>query len=477
MMDDLKDQILMIFKKVMMDKVDTLDIKTLNYWNNAITKNQKTLIDFKSFLSKSQDYRNILRSTFFDVFYERMSENDYQHFYDEFLTKYENKMGDITVDDMYTFIHSTPAFEEKFSKIITDVYSAIKDTNPSLSTIQHYLHRFLDDKDFNLNNLQMEIERQNTEQEHDIDAIELENLMRVPNDLLEVYKKYKTLMKSSENVVDTNITTTHNTSQDNLYEEAIDIFERIYGRNMNVREYFLYKGLFDDVPTNEIIKTVSMLKGKHEQALGDVNEVFNRYLDKQVDENTFIRDFLPKINQSDFLDNLKYTIISSDEYESKMCHRLTVLYNKMYDDELSTEDVTYIFGNVRNKGFDLHDEEINNFIVEYKNETDTIVERIFRIFLDTYEREPDVNEISQYVHVYRSNVDKTHDEIDVYVQNELYESLEYHDVIKSRIKDKYTSLKKTNILPSMVYTILQKVLKFDDKKDIDTHIEQVICGM
>lgn len=473
-MEEIKQQIILVFRQVMMNKVETLDIKTSNYWFNAISKKQKSLEDFKHFISRSQDYKNLVKSTFIDAFCERMAGIDYQEFYDEFTIQLDHKMGDLTIDDIYKFIHSTHAFEEKYTRCIIDVYTAIKETPPSLNTIQRYLHKFQDDKEYNIVNLQKEISVEDEENDHDIDVIELNSLKRDQVALLEFYKKAKERfndMRESSRSDPTNL-------NQNESIEVVDIFETVYGRNMNVREYFLYRDLiFNNVSHEQIIEKTSELKKKHDETFKLVVDLNHRYLNKTVDENIFIKEYLKNINNSDFMENLKMTVIASEEYKDKMCSRLCHLFNTMYDEELSQSDVLYIFANVRNKAFDLQDEEINNFLVEYKNETDAITERIFSIFIDTYEREPDMSEVSHYLEVYRVDVFKTQEEIDDLIQEQLYESLEYHDVIKKKIREIYFTIKKQNILPSLVYTVLQKVLPITDKKNIDKHIEKVLIEM
>ena len=241
---------------------------------------------------------------------------------------------------------------------------------------------------------------------------------------------------------------------------------------MNVREFLFYKTTLETC--TDVIETITEFKEKHTSTLVAVQEIIIKYLGYNVDEERFIRDYLFKINNESFLQDLKISIIASEEYETKMKHRLNIIYNQLYDEELNADDQEYIFEKIKAEGFELLNEELNRFIVDFKNESDHITERIFRIIIDTFGREPDCHEIDSFSSVYRKNTGKTFEDIDKLVERELQDSLEYHDVLKKKIRDTYVKVKGTQILPSLLYSTLQKIVSDQDKKNVDTHIEAII---
>jgi hypothetical protein len=255
----------------------------------------------------------------------------------------------------------------------------------------------------------------------------------------------------------------------------VDEFEKVYKRNMNIREYLLYVHQLRNVAVPKLASYITELHNMHVASFTEVGDIVFRYLHTKLDEDAFIKSHLSSISEPGFLDTLRNAIIASHEYEEKMTDRVSALYKSMYDETLDASDLSYVFGKIRAEGHDLMDESVNNLIVAFKNETDDITQHIFGIFVETYEREPDVHEIAKYLSVYRLHNDKAMSDVDAMIEKELTEALEYHDVIKAKIKKIHTMLRNTSVLPSHLYTVLQKVLQQNhESSTVDELITKLI---
>lgn len=477
-MTPVQNDIYLIFKEIMMDKIENMDTKMFNYWVNAITTESKTKDDFKTFLLKSQDYNNLIRTTFIDTFYEKLSDKNYQELFQEFQEQFIGKQ--VHEEDIVKFITNSDLFKNKYNKTIVDMYELINEKLPSSEEVNMYLSKFQSNISYDIDNLRNDISnglilRENpstvledessnyTEQQQK----EIATLWNNKSLFLEFYRKIKAqenVPKVTKQVISNDVDVLH----------LVNCYENIFERNMNVREYLLYINDIKSFRGEQLVDVVKALKQKHYDVFIKARDVVSRFLNEDLDEDTFIRDYLKDINNINFVDELRQSIISSKNYEVKMCERLVSLYKTLYDECLMDNDVIYIFNKVRNTGCDIMNEELNNFIVEFKNETEHITERIFKIYLDTFEREPDIYEIAKFVELYRKYGIDEFNKVDDIVLTELTNSLEYHDVIKQKIKKIYTINKNANILPSIIYMILGKVLHCGDKTNVDTHIERFI---
>jgi hypothetical protein len=491
-MDTTTTSVINTFKQIMLNKVENMDTKMFNYWTNAIRNKDKNIDDFKTFLLKSQDYHTLLRNTFMDIFYEKLSDTNFYDLYENFL-KY-NAEREITIQDILEFITNSHYFIEKYQPIIKTIYEAVRGEDPSDDVVFTYLQKFKMIKDYDIEKLQEDIQGENsndsienmstaddTEDELNNNEDDLEDmsendkeefilLSRNKTHLLEWYKQVKTKLSSNNQDKNINIETPH----DHL--DFVDLFEDIFGRNMNVREYMFYMKQFMNKDKNVIETEIQKLKKQYDEVFESVSYLLKQFLDKDLAENQFIKQYFFSIHHPEFLSKLKNTIIHSTEYAEKMKTRLSNLYEKLYDEMLTNEDKTYLFERIISKEYDLLNDQLNNEIVEYKNETDKLVERIFNIFVETYDREPDTYELQKYVSMYRTNKDNSLEEIDAFINEELRDSLEFHDVIKSKIKKLYSTMFDNKILsPSMIYNILKKVLdKKAHQKDLDETIKTYI---
>jgi hypothetical protein len=163
------------------------------------------------------------------------------------------------------------------------------------------------------------------------------------------------------------------------------------------------------------------------------------------------------VDNPDFFDRIVDDIVTSPEYKSGMVKVLSDRYNAMFDLTMTDMDIEYIFEIVKNQKLDIVNENIATILTNLKNETDTIVSAIFKVFASVLDRPPDMNEIEQYVVYYRNGG------VDIELEKILMRTLEFHDSIKKRIRGEYLAAKGKDILPSILFDILNRIIvKIDD---------------
>ncbi len=456
MMSTIRNDLMTVYQNVIPKKGMVMDSKMINYWSSAIQKNEKNIQDFERFLLKSNDYMNAVKAVFIDYYSELLSYNSEEthKLYQELVNHYEGKT--ISAEQIRNFIINSSIFQKEYNEIIQRLFEAIHDETPSETDIQHLINNFRNSTDYDMDKLKEDISN-----------------IKNKNNIVDVSSSTDTFHISTENK---QLNSTTISSKNVL--DIIDNFETIFGRDMNVREYILYMPDLLDVDSDKLVAYIESLKKTYHHVFDSVKTMISSYLKQNITEQEFIKEYLSRISQEDFISSLEATIIDSDEYKTKMCQRINSLYQKMYDQPLTSNDELYIFSKIKNKKYSLDDENMNDELVHLKEENDDIIQHIFDVFISTFEREPDKIELYQYIDIYREKLnDESFEYIDEIITQQLYDSLEYHDVIKRKIKTIYSDIKKISILPSMIYTILHKVIEHPDKKMIDKHITDVVVSL
>ena len=155
-MDNVKLEILNLFNDVMLNTLDTMDSKTLNYWTNAISRGSKSLDDLNTFLLKSQDYTTAVKNTFVDIFYDKIGgDGDYQTLLRSCTDNFRDQQ--IHREDIYKYIVESSEFSIKYKNIIQKVYEAITNKQPDHEITIKLLQKFQQLPEYSIDDLKIDI--------------------------------------------------------------------------------------------------------------------------------------------------------------------------------------------------------------------------------------------------------------------------------------------------------------------------------
>ena len=427
-----------------------MDSKTSKYWSNAILKGDKTESDFTDFVLRSKDYVNYVRSLFVDVYYELavcISENaDVHSMFEEMMKGKEGSL--VSRGDIKHFISRTPGFREGLDREIARLYKVHKGTTVSPSDSEAISALFLDDKDGSYTFERLE---------SDISAI---------GSALETNS-----VPANPNPSDMPAVSPRNANRND--EEIVDIYETVVQRNMSAREFLLFASDLSTV--QDKVAQCKNYSKKIDEHFVSVRDIVKRYLEEDLGRDAFIsKHLIAAFTVDNYSQILQDEIVVSTEYRTKMTAKIKQLHDKMYGEDMVEDDCAYLFDRVRERKIEISNEDLNIFIAEFKKETDEIVQRVFDIYMEVYEREPEEDELNGHVTFMRMTKDKmiAHSTI----KSELRNALEYHDVLKKRIKKVYMTNQSENQNPpqSLVFKILDKILAFRDRDDIDTIISKYV---
>lgn len=247
----------------------------------------------------------------------------------------------------------------------------------------------------------------------------------------------------------------------------IHAFEQIMERPMFVHEYLYYiKHQPLDVASIQLQRTLFY----------EVREVYQKHINKNLDEYNFVKTYLTQLHDTEcFMEQFLKDILDSADYRDNMISIINTKYQRMYGETLDREDLQVIFAKIKQKRLHLFSEELSSTIVEFKRETDDIITHIFDKYMSLLDRQPDSYESTQYMHRYRERYEVGFDALDAELEKDLVHSLEYHDVIKQKIKRAYVSNHGKEPLPSKTFEILSICLGqlsgMSSAKDIEALIQ------
>ena len=469
-MDAIKSQIQEIHNKLL---GRNLDSKTLNWWANCINNNVRNLKDLEKTVLESDEYIAKVGSMYKDVWYEHMCNmNVNEDAQDDFVEKYIGQP--IDEDMIFKHISEQSEYDTKHIAIINSEYNLIKGTPIDVDVIQFYLEQFKSNRKYTVKQLSEQIKN---------DAHILSKLSQINTSISN--NQTRNPDNSSDEDVDIGDTKRMDTSLSqsrdyllpsrlNIQSHLIETFESVYGRPMYIQEYFKY--IIEQKLDEEEFQYLYV---EHTRKLNELKEIYQTYTGKEIDEyKVFVSKHLNDADDEYFIDKIIDNIVNSPEYEKSMKESLFAKYKGLIDEELEVVDIVYLFHIIKKLKLSIVDDNINRILSNFKEITDDITTHIFRVFLSVLERQPDIHEVEQHIVYYRDNIDdQTMMQLDATLENKLMNSLEYHDILKTKIKMAYKATKTKDILPSTLFAILNQIipkLNVLKNSDIDATITSLV---
>lgn len=256
-------------------------------------------------------------------------------------------------------------------------------------------------------------------------------------------------------------------------------FEEVFRRKMFVEE-FIWHG---PQILSSSAEDIRELYRSFTEAYNRVREVYVAYIDDQgFDVYRFVQMHLHEYSTPDFLHGLPPRLIDTDRYVQCMSTKLRGLYRSFYDEDLDAAGFEYLFRSVRSRSMGVHDEDLPARVRAFRDETDTIVEHVYFVYTSTFMRSPEEDELHELVQEYRTRLRDEQAQIvrineDVSVR--LMATLEFHDVIKGKLKV-ISQSQNQQLAHSALYALLQAALKAlpacRSMVDVDETIQRILLS-
>lgn len=390
------------------------------------TSNECSELSIENFIKESDDFKSI---------YTNIIENTYDYYYNDELR--ENKK-----DDLLNYVKSIEFMKKESDSIdeliVKEIFKNKKENNSK----------------------EQNIEKKYTLNENNEHFQKLYKTKYKKDPCLRTVTEFQDFMKCKKNIIDLYFYDKY-TDYSKSSSDIIDIFYNVFNRDITVFEFIKYFSYFSDYEEDNS-KRIEDYHYNFDKKYNIIFSVYTDFLNKKIDYNAFVKNYLYLIDESDsdFRNLIIEKIVEYPSYDSVMKDKIKKIYTNTYTTEISSLDLLYFYYKVHYEKYSLVDEKLPQMITFLKEETDAYVSKIHTVFNNILLRDAEHSEIEEYIDYFRSN----HNESlkpEIKLENELYESLEYHDILKDII-NKYGAKINKDFTKSNVFTMLQYLLKLDD---------------
>lgn len=206
-----------------------------------------------------------------------------------------------------------------------------------------------------------------------------------------------------------------------IEEDWMHAFADAFGRDPFVHEYVLVRPMAGDLKARA--KT-------HALAFQQMRDIHIQYLDERISEQTFVKLYVPRIYKEEGVpESVRKIALRRPEYREAMRSRLSSLHMVASGRDLSQHEADYLFDTtVLQKELPLDTGELNDVVSEFVRRGEEIRARIAHL-IDVYlRREPDCDEVDDWVFAFRTSSDADHR-----LRQELIAGREFHAVLASTI--------------------------------------------
>ena len=241
------------------------------------------------------------------------------------------------------------------------------------------------------------------------------------------------------------------------FDDIILSFSSIFEREITIHEYQRYYKKCLHIEPKIVFEEY---KDVYTSKFNICENIYKQYTQEHLHFQIFTNTFLQYIDldENTFMDKTICIIINDKLYETKMKSLIEKQYIQLFSTHIEQFNLSYYYTIIHTKKYHLEDDRIIKTISELNDETKTHISIINEIFEKILLRTSDVYENEKYLMYFRDvkRVTPTND-----IEDELYLSLEYQDVIKDWIHD---NVKIKN--RSVVFKILEYIQQYIDNKDI-----------
>lgn len=345
---------------------------------------------------------------------------------------------------------------ETFKKLNLEDYLSDEqhDQNSSLQNVNEILTRLIIDR---LDNSETNDKKLNTinQQDREYFIVRHQKQFGKNSSLNNDIVRFEEFIENKTNLIDIYFNVVYNEINDEYFERMVKYFLNIFGREMTVYEY---KNIYTLSKHENYEKVIMNYKEKFDIKYKICANLHNLYTSKPLDIHYFCKVFFEYIdeNNDDFTKTVISILIDTEMYKTTMIKTISDIYFNQFDKTILDSDISYYYNNVYEEKLNLQDEKLIQLITQLKNETNDYIENIHKLYQEILNRKADDTEIVDGLKIYRSNV-----KLDpaFHIKDILYESIEYHDVLKTWIIETFNLSKN-----SVIYTILRFILENKDNK-------------
>lgn len=433
-----------------------MDAKTCSYWLDGFRTQTKNMRDLTEYIRASADYSKALQRRFAAVYLELIGTDADAASVDNFVEIHRERIGELLdTAAIREVIAVLPAFEFRHADLVRKMHASMHhDHELSEADITEFVNKFRKSSEYDIDQLHADLKSFKADAtKHDAD---------VDTDSDEENEE-------SEPEAEPELAAAER------YPAWADTWEEVFGRPLYVQEYLLFNDVLSK--TTDQQRWIADYKNVFKNAFLLTTDILHKFAGNSVyTEYQFVKQYLQEYfacyttssaaAPEEFCATLKNRILRSDDYHDAMYETLRSAYNQTYDTKLDDEAIGYMFTQALEKRLSLSDAMIQELVVAFKAETDEYVERVYRLHLEVYQREPDADEVDAYVAMYRRNGKANVAVTERQICKSLIATLEFHDVLKKKIR-LLSAERGVELSTSAIYRCLNECLECIKKNSSD----------
>lgn len=448
--------------------------------------NESNIINIILNSSEFNDYLSMIFEKIYCMYFDK-DENIISTMKKRFFQEIVRTKKEFNIDELKGYIKDSKEFEEYYDKIIKSLASFL--CNKSIIDEKHVAEIMKMFKDINLEDYLGCVDAENVENHMSLqtvneiltrliiykldktdEEIELNKINQndreyfiirhqkqfgknssINNDIV----RFEEFIGNKTNLIDIYFNVVYNEINDNYFEKMVEYFLNVFGREMTVYEY---KNIYTLSKHDNYDKVIMNYKNKFDVKYKIAKNLHHLYTGKQLDIHYFCKVFFEYIDENDdnFTKNVINILINTDNYKTTMINTISDIYFNQFDKQILKTDIDYYYLKVYQQKLNLEDEKLLKLVLELNKETNTFINKINEIYEEILKRKAEDDEIVEGLDIYRSNVKL---DPSFYIKDILYESMEYHDVLKKWIIETFKLSKN-----STIYSVLRFILENKDSK-------------
>lgn len=425
----------------------------------------RTPQQFESFLVNCPQYKAKLHKEYHALYAALVDTHYKEAYFHEFIqaanANCTGGLRPLTHDDMQSHIRQLPCFVDKYKQSICRLYELAMH-QPITDAILATLMKLVQEKGYTLEQLNQEnlatgsnivqLIKDQWAATHQCEPTSLQL-----NDTLECIADTKKMIHF--------VVSHYNSYKNPAILEFTREFGKVFGRDIHTLEYLKWYPRWVAERQQEaapsLNKWLTGLFESHNKHLQIVKNLWDKYTFVPLAETLFIERYIDTIDQEGYTNVVVEELVQHEAYSKEMRAYVRQIYKDMYGSDMTDDDEEHMFCVMQFEKLDLRNEQITELVIQLKEETDECMQNLAETFTSILQRAPDDLECVEYRRMYREDRDipKSRSRI----EDVLYDSLEYHEIVKNDIRQRFKKVHGKDPMPSQLYSILQKALQ---KKEV-----------
>jgi len=442
--------------------------KWLRSCPNPVARSPST---FENYIINSSEYRNYLY-TRFKVLYNRIigqSEEAVEPF-SEFMKEYGGQVGRILDDAVIrTYIKNIPVFSRKYEAVIRNLYTMVNKEDIPENLLQIYLKNFISSDNYDIDALNTDI----------VSGTTPTAISGTTNIIHEIKTSWMDIYGCDPTSSEINELLAQLGNPRHILQSLIKQFNLFRNVRIDTIQQKFLEEFGREISAPELMKIYASstqlsyedLHEQHRQHFNSVKALYSDYSACDITEIDYIKRYIYVVDDPDYIETITRELVASKAYEAQMKALIQTVYTNLFMTKIEADDEQYMFEQIQSDAVCLTSPVVTETVTLLKKETDGYIENLTANYKHILKREPDVLECQMYKELYRNDHDMLKTE--AAIKEALYTSLEYHEILKQKIKGLFKKTLGKDPLPSQVYALLNQALKQDIIRD-DAALEALI---